>query len=481
MSGLVRAVVAAEWRRLLADRASFWVMALLALVLLASALSSGLDARTWRAHVGAMERDWDRRIAARESALPALPVASSGAATPAADVADAANAVRAAKAAFDIARTDAPPAILPALGGLALGSGGFHLHAPAVRVTVESRHTDARREDRLPNPLLQGFAMPDFAVVVALLLPLAVICLCAGMVQQGREQNLWRLTIVQCPRVGVWLAAALGLRAGAVWVIAAIASGLAFWLDPGASFAALGWWLSVLAGFVLVWVLVCALIGVLPVSAPSAVLLGIGVWLVTTFAVPAALGWMIDREQAMPSRLAAIVQIRDAQQHAEADADRLLAQWYAAHPDVAPGAPTTHTWPVSFMPRYLALEARIGPSMHAFDDTRARRYLALRRWTWLSPALSMGMLADELAGIDAPRYARYSAAVGRYEARWRAFFVPRIMSYRGVDRAALAGMPRFSGIAGEAPHGWWYAVGLFGTAGALGIALALLRRRFGAG
>ncbi len=470
------AVAGAEWRRLLADRASLWVFVLLAIVLLASALSSGLDARAWRTHLQALDSDWQRRIATHGANLPAaVPTAS-----PASPL-QAADPVKAAKAAFDIARADAPPAVLPPLGGLALGSGGFKLHACAVRVTVESRHTDARREDRLANPLLQGLAMPQFATVVALLVPLAVICLCAGMVQQGREQKLWRLTLVQCPRVGLWLTAALGLRAAAVWCIGAAASCLAFSLDPGATFAALVWWLLALAGFVAVWTLVCALIGMLPVSAPSAVLLGIGAWLLTTFAVPAALGWMVDRQQAMPSRLAAIVDIRDAQQRAEADSDRLLAQWYAAHPERAPGAPATHTWPVSFMPRYLALEARIGPRMQAFDDTRARRYIALQRWTWLSPALSMAMLADELAGIDAPRHARYTAAVGRYEAQWRAFFVPRIMSYRGVDREDLARMPRFSGIEPATARGWRYAAALSAMAAAAGIALFLLRRRFGAG
>lgn len=461
----MRTLLGAEWRRLRADRASLWVLALLAAVLLASGISSALDARNWRAHVAQLERQSQDRMAARiaQSRQPS------------------ADPLKAARRTFDIARADAPVAVLPALGGLGLGSRAFSVLTPAVRVTVESRHTDTRREERLPNPQLQGFSMPDFATVVALLVPLALIALCAGAVQHAREQNLWRPTIVQCPRIGAWMAATLALRGGAVWVIAALASCVAVLPDPGGTAAALAHWLLALAAFVAFWTAASALTGMLRISSSSAVLLAVGVWLLTTFVIPAALAWRLDGQMPMPSRLAVLVQIRDAQQRAEADADALMARWYDAHPEARASVPATHTWPVSFMPRYLAQEQEVGPLMAAFDDTRASRYAWLRHRAWLSPSLSMAMLADELAGIDAPRHARFMAAVSRYEGEWRAFFVDRIMRYRDIGPEELARAPRFAGALELAEPPWRYALGLLALALASGWAVMLLRRRLDAG
>lgn len=462
------AILSAEWRRLRADRASHAILALLAVMLFASALSSGFDARAHRAHLTGLEADWVRGMAERAVARPA----------------PATDARQAMMRTFQFARADAPHAILPALGGLGLAGAGFHLLPPAIRVSVESRHTDVRSEERLANPLLQGFAMPAFATVVAMLVPFALVCLCAGLVQHAREQGVWRLTVVQCPHPGLWLATTLGLRAGAVWAIVALASCGALLLDPGSSVSALLWWQLAVASFVAAWTLACALTATVASSSSSALLLGIAAWLLTTFVVPAAMAWHLDRQLPMPSRLAAIVQIRDAQQRAETDAGRLLAAWYLAHPDYRPTTPTSHTWPVSFLPRYLAQDAELGPLMQRFDEIRAQRHERAAAWAWLSPSLRMAMLADELAGTDAPRYLRYVRAVNGYETQWRAVFVPRIMSYGEISEAELRQLPRFAGLIGEetAPD-WRHAVSLICVSGILALVLWLPapRQRYGAG
>jgi ABC-2 type transport system permease protein len=460
------AIVRAEWRRLLAERANRWVLGLLGLALFASALSSGWEARAWHLRILQMDAEWSERMAVAGTRDRPQP-----------------GSAQAAMAAFQVARNEAPVAVLPPLGGLALGSGAFEVLAPAVRVTVESRHGDGRKDERLSNPLLQGFGVPDFSTAVALLVPLALICLCAGMVQHGRELDVWRVAVVQCARPGVVFATSLALRAGAVGAIAALASVLAFSLDPGATATALACWGFGLAGLIAVWTVTCALLCLLRISSSSAVLAALGLWLFTTFAMPVALTWWADRHAPMPSRLAAVVQLRDAQQRAESQMDSLLAAWYEAHPHACPPGRSSHTWPVSFLPRYQALEAEAGPLMLGFDRARARRYELVAPWAWLSPSLSLTMLADRLAGTDAPRYARYMASVAAYEAEWRAFFLPRIMSYRGLSRDDLAALPRFSGMAPETEPATGLAAGWRDGAALLLLALAgaggvvLMRRR----
>ncbi|MCV0440504.1 MAG: DUF3526 domain-containing protein [Hydrogenophaga sp.] len=426
------ALARAEWRRFVRQALNLWVLAVFALLLGTSAVWSGLAAREYRAAALMQQADWEHtRLKAQAAA------------------AQPRNGTQAMMAAFLFARADAPPAQLPALGGLALGTGTFQLLSPDARVTVESRHTDARKAERLSNPLLEDFGLPDFATVVALLLPLAILGLTCGLVQEEREQGQWRLVVAQRARPGRVFAWALGLRAVAIWCVAAAASSVAFALDPGASGIAWLAWLITLAAFCAVWTALAGGFCLLPLSSGSATLGLLACWLLSTFVVPAALAAWVDRDSSMPSRLSAIALVRHAQQEAEVHMDEHLADWYAAHPDAAPAGRSSHAWPVSFLPRYLQQDLEIRPLMEDFDRARARRFVALERWAWSSPSLALVMVADRLAGIDAPRYLRHVQRVNDYEDAWRDFFVPRIMSYRGLTADDFDHLPRFVAPQGD--------------------------------
>lgn len=426
MTAMPMRLARAEWQRFLKQRLNLWVLAVFALLLGASAAWSGLAARDYRAAAVAQQADWEQlRLKAR--AIAAQP----------------ADGTKAMMAAFQFARGEAPPAQLPALGGLALGTGAFELLGPDARVTVESRHTDARKAERLGNPLLEDLGLPDFSTVLALLLPLAILGLSCGLVQEEREQGRWPWVVAQCARPAQVFAMALGLRGIAAWGIAAAASTLAFALDPGATAGALFCWLAAVAAFCAFWLALAGLFCLLPLSSGSAALGLLACWLLSTFAIPAALDAWADRQEPMPSRLAAIAAIRDAQQEAEVHMDAHLADWYAAHPAAAPFAARSHAWPVSFLPRYLAQDRRIRPLMESFDEARARRFAWLEHRNWLSPSLALAMAADRLAGIDAPRYLRHVQRVNSYEDAWRDFFVPRIMSYQGLAAEDFDRLPRF--------------------------------------
>ena len=59
--------------------------------------------------------------------------------------------------------------------------------------------------------------------------------------------------------------------------------------------------------------------------------------------------------------------------------------------------------------------------------------------------------------LPCPPAARYMAQVNRFEAEWRAFFVPRIMSYRGVLPHDYADAPRFAWTDSPPWHAVWRA------------------------
>lgn len=427
-----RLLLRAEWRRFIGQRLNLWTAAALMLALSACAVWSGYDARTIRqrllheqAVASQAEQDARNQVSQQEAS-------------------GTADGKKAAGDTFQFASRQSPPAILAPLGGLVLSARSFGRLGTTQHVTLESRRTDARRSEPIINPLLEQFGLPDFSMVVALLLPLAVIGLCFGLVQEERERGTWRLILAQAVRPGRLLAIALLIRWAVIVAVAAGASLLAFAIDSGAMWSAYSWWMLLVALYASAWIGLCGWIsGSSRLTSTAAALAAIGIWLATMFVVPALVSWHLDRQQPMPSRLQEIVHVREAQQDAEVRMEALLAAWYSAHPDDRPEGMTKHDWPISFLPRYLEQEALIRPRIAALSAVRADRFATFERRALLSPAMALITAADRLAGSDMPRYAEYATAVDRFEDVWRGFFVPKIMSYRGLSSIDFVRIPRF--------------------------------------
>lgn len=422
----------AECRRFLGHRMNLLTASVLVFVLSACAVWSGYEARAVR------ERLKLEQAAASQAEQAARDHVSEQAASGTLD------GKKAAGDTFQFASRQSPPAVLRPLGGLVLSARSFTRLDATQHVTLESRRTDARRSEPITNPLLEQFGLPDFSMVLALLLPLSVTGLCFGLVQEERERGTWRLILAQAVRPSQLLAIALLLRWSVVVVAAAAASLLAFAIDPGSTWSAYAWWMLLIALYCSAWIALCGWISASRLSSTAAALAAIGIWLATIFVVPALVSWHLDREQPMPSRLQEIVRVREAQQNAEVRMDALLASWYLAHPAERSAGVMKHEWPVSFLPRYIEQEALIRPRIAALNAVRASRFATFEHRTLLSPAVALMTAADRLAGSDMSRYAGYATAVDHFEDTWRGFFVPRIMSYRGLSVGDFALIPRFT-------------------------------------
>jgi len=399
MTGLLQA----EWLRFIRNPVNLWIIAAFFALLAASAIWSGLAAGEFRARASQpQQQTGNSQVRAEMHDAPAIGKDSGG---------------------FKLA--DNTAVRLPALGGLALSVRQMDLLGAELRISTRSRYTDGRNSDQLFNPLLRELGLLDFAGVLALLLPLTVIALTYGLVQEDRERGVWRLVCAQMPHPSRLVFAALAVRLLMVLMPAIAASLLMFMLDSGSTFYAAMHWLAFVGVFAGVWIVISGLFLLLPVSSGAAAVGLLGVWLVTTFAVPAGLSWAANGMQPMPSRLTAIVDIRRIQAQTSKQQAELLAAWYRAHPEIAPVKEPSRE--IAGLPANLELDSKVRPLMYRFDEVRKAHFEFMERWSALSPGLAAVLTADRLAGIDAPRYAEYIQTVNRFEDRWRAFFVPGIM------------------------------------------------------
>lgn len=420
-------LIAIEWLRFKRNRLNLWVTGLFLLVMLGSAVWSGLAAREFRQH----------GTAAPQTVSAMSNQAEMHDAPKAADHTPKANAFAASAA--------APPLRLPALSGLALSVRQLDFLSTGIKISTRSRHTDGRNSDQLFNPMLHELGMLDFATVFALLTPLMVIALSYGLVQEDRESGVWRLVCTQMSAPWRLVCSALSVRYSVV-VLAVFSSSLfALWLDPAFSLETLAYWLAFAGLYSLVWFGIAGLFLLLPFSSGAAAIGMLGVWLILTFAGPALLAWAADRHAPMPSRLDSIIAVRQFQEQNNQQRQALLAQWYSNHPDLKlPQNGKELPREIAGLPAGLVLDQQIRPVMYRFDSARQAQFEFLEAWSWLSPALAALQLADRLAGIDAPRYAEYIRAVNHFEDQWRDYFVPKIMSDSAWSDELSRDQPRFA-------------------------------------
>ncbi len=444
----------AEWLRFIRNPVNLWVIAVYFALLAASAIWSGLAASEFRARA-------------------LQPQHQTGNSQVRAEMHDAPGIGKVGEASR---LTDSTVVRLPALGGLALSVRQMDLLSSELRISTRSRHTDGRNSDQLFNPLLRELGLLDFAGVLALLLPLTVIALTYGLVQEDRERGVWRLICAQMPHPARLVFAALAVRLVMVLVPAVAASLLAFMLDSGSTLYAATHWLVFVGVFAGVWMTISGLFLLLPVSSGAAAVGLLGVWLVTTFAVPAGLSWAANGMQPMPSRLTAIVDIRRVQARTSKQQAELLSAWYQAHPEVAPLKEPPRE--IAGLPANLELDSKVRPLMYRFDEVRKAHFEFMERWSALSPALAAVLTADRLAGIDAPRYAEYIHAVDQFEDRWRAFFVPGIMGQQGASASDYERQPVLESL--PMTESVWTVILRQSLSGILLLlALITLRKQFG--
>ncbi len=416
----------AEGLRLRRQPLAWIALGALLTVLLAASTWAGLEARAWRTAEAAHHT--------RQVALLAAAIAQVRHGPPPGPAAAAAT--------YQLGRGDLGVTRMPVGDGLALGVQRLAVLPHGLKASLDSRHVDARSTTPLRNPWLLAIGLPGLPAVVALVLPLVALVLCAGLPQEEREQGRLGLLRLQA-RAGLvrLLGAALGWRLLALVAVAMLGTLPALLLDPGTGLAASLQWFAALAVFCATWVMLGGLLCWVPFSGAAALLSALGLWLVLTFAVPAGLVWHAQREAPMPSRLAAIVAIRQAQQHSDVNEAELARAWYARHPGVA--APLPAAWPASVIPRVLAQEQALRPLMHRFDDARARQAAVVQRWAWLSPGLALVLHGDRLAGTDTASHLRYLRDVEAFESRWREFLAPHVMDLQGIPAQRLQALPRF--------------------------------------
>ena len=306
-----------------------------------------------------------------------------------------------------------PAALAPAtLGDFAVGPSD--LHPATAKITPWNTPGNLFSHYQFQNPTVLALGRFDLTFVVVVIMPLLMIAVSFDVLGGERSRGTLRIAAAQAARLDRFVWKRLMLRNGALWltliVIAAVA---ALVQAPDASrigrilrFAA---WTGATATYALLWFgLVAAAVAWLKRSETVAASLVAG-WAVLVLAVPALADAAGEALNPPPSRLAYLSQMREAQNVANREVDRLTQGFLLDHPELTVADESA---PVPFhRSAYLAnleVERRTAPVLAAFAHAYAQRRALRERVQYLSPAIVVQNALNSIAGADVDRYVRFA-------------------------------------------------------------------------
>lgn len=374
---------------------------------------------------------------------------------------------------------------LPPRAGAALALGTTLQLPQSIEVSSRSRHTQAAMQT-LANPALASSGQFDLSFVVVLLLPLAAIALAWRVQAYDREAGTWPL-IQSIPgaALGLWVAG-LVLRWGMLCIAPLVAAAVAVFGFAGfglESWLAWGGFALVVLPYGFLWVAMACLLNLTPARSPTLALGLIGLWLLAVFGVPA--GVMVNAPD-LPSRLETISQLRALDAPSRTEGQALEERYRASLPETASKAATPQKgdFRIRQFSVHQAFDLKAALIVAQIDAAVAQVHEHVARWSWLSPALAAQLALEQIAGSDLPRHQNFMAQVDGYQALWRGFFRPLVLSMRNMTATDYDEIPRFvyteSTAEEHAPMRWQKRVAtadLFWLLIVLGIVIWATRQR----
>jgi ABC-2 type transport system permease protein len=298
------------------------------------------------------------------------------------------------------------------------------------------------------NPVLALTGRFDFAFLAAFVLPLVLIVLLhdlrAGERAAGRHDLLVATAAHAAP---LWHTRA-GLRAGGVFVGAAlpllVAGGLSGTAAPTLLAAC-----ALLLAYLLFWTGVCAAVAAWRQTGEVIMAALVALWILLGVVIPAAGRLAIDRAVPLPSGADIILTQREAVNDAwDLPKAETMAAFVERHPQwsafAAVERPFEWKWYYAFQ---QVGDQKTEALSVAYTAGRLQRDRLAAALALGAPPVWLERRLQALAGTDLRAAMAYEARVRAFHAALRDFYYPRLFRNEPFDPSALQALPLFAGEA----------------------------------
>jgi ABC-2 type transport system permease protein len=315
------------------------------------------------------------------------------------------------------------------------------------KISTRSQQTFiANDEIENPTNLLAGRF--DIAFVIVYLLPLLIFAVSYNFLSGEREAGTLQMLLSQPLGLTTLIAGKIVVR---LTIIAVLVIGLtfaAFLLGGGslaeeaAVFHAFLWTLAVLA-YIFFWFALAVAVNIFKWSSATNAVALVGCWLLFVVLIPSLANVAVTALYPMPSRVEMINAMRDATSAANKEGSRILARYLEDHPELVQGEYD----PSDAAARTYAVQETVDreaePIISRYDEQLKRQQALVKQLQFLSPAIALQTVLNDVSGTGSERYQHFLAQVKDYHACWQNYFVPRVFQKEKITAAVYQNSPRF--------------------------------------
>lgn len=294
------------------------------------------------------------------------------------------------------------------------------------------------------NPELALPGRFDFAFVLVFLAPLFVIALFHDLVSGEREAGRQR-TLEALPKGGAALwRRRTALRLGLLWLALGLPFAVAAAIESVPVLIILAV-LALVAAYLLFWVGLAALTGLLRWSSVANAATLAAAWLVLVLIVPTLANVAINQSIPVDQGAEIALAQREAVNRAwDIPREDTMRRFYASHPqwaDSPPLGPDFHyKWYLAF---HQNGDASVAAQVRAYRQGLERRDGAARALGWVLPSVGVQALLTRLANTDLAAQLAYQDRIRAYHRQLREFYYGYLFRDRPFGRTDFARAPKF--------------------------------------
>ena len=360
-----------------------------------------------------------------------------------------------------IGRTSGARVVVQPTGSLAtLALGQLDLYPGYYRVTTDNLDV-LLAPDELDNPERLAVGRFDLAFVLVFLYPVVILALSYDVVAADREAGRLALVMVSAERPWVLVLARILLRAGLLIGVSVLVSLIGAGLSSSFSLSRLVWWCIALLVYTFVWLGLALLINTLRLNASASAMTLATVWVALVLVIPQTLRLGAAYLSPTASRVQILEAVRVATQEAVQQGSSLLLRFLDDHPTL--GADLD---PSDYLTRSTAVQAEVdrimSPALRRYQQQLNAQQALIDRWNWLSPAILLQDVLEELAGTGPASIKDFEGQVRSFHERWSAFFLPKTLARERLTAQDLETFPRLR-YQPRFPSGVWMPLLLLGV------------------
>ena len=427
--------ISAEWRLSIGRAASLFLFVLFSALLACAALNgkAHLDKRLesidrHQTDIARSMSGWLKDLEQKESLGAEAEVSPrTGSAM---DIRFSSHLPQRALADFSIGQSD----ILPYVGTVALFD-------PDIRMFTRYEFDD-------PVSLMLGAF--DLSMAIIVLLPLLLIVFCFDLLSADRDAQRLGLILSQGVSIKSLFWHRLLLRSAAVVVVFMLIMLLALLLNSGAaSFyersMAFMFWAAASLLYIAFWIAVIALVVSYNRRSEFNIMAMLGIWLAFVFIVPAGASTVLETVYPTPTRLAYLAEVRQMENEARLQEADIANRFIMDHPEMLVNEDTE--FPAFLRAAFLVnstVDRATRPIQDEFEAAARQRQASVGIIRYLSPAIIIDGLFNDLAGTSSARHQRYMQQVRDYKAEFAGQVGASIVAGQPLTVAEFKAISAFS-------------------------------------